>query len=548
MKIRTHAIWTVGVLLYFIGACSTARGQIPFSSGTLVVVRYGDGSTPLTSASSPVFLDEYKTDGTLVNTVSIPTAVSGNNAPLTVAGNAISEGFINRSTDGRYIFLCGYGASVGIVNIASTTSAAYNRVIARLDEIGTIDITTQLSDAFSGKNMRSVSSIDGSAFWTSGADDGVRYATLGATTSTVVSSTCKNLRVINIFNNQLYVTSSASNFYGVISVGSGVPTTTGNTSTLLNGFPISGASPYGFSMSPDGNTIYVADDGNITSGSGGLQKWTYDGSIWTRAYTLTLGLTNGLRGILVDWSGNNPIIYGTDAAVRNHLVVITDNGPSAVFMTLAVAQTNTAFHGLTFSPTNALPVEMTSFTATIQGSSNVVLKWSTATEVNNNGFEIERREVNNDRSSVMSWKKVGFVAGAGTGNVPKDYTFTDKDITPGMHVYCIKQIDNDGIFKYSASVQIDAGVIGKSFQLLSNYPNPFNPVTQIYFSVPEDGYASLKVYNILGQDVATLYNGIAQSGHYIATTFNAGNMASGVYFSRLVYNGKSLTQKMFLTK
>jgi hypothetical protein len=203
----------------------------------------------------------------------------------------------------------------------------------------------------------------------------------------------------------------------------------------------------------------------------------------------------------------------------------------------------------------ALPVEMTSFTAAMQSANCAILKWSTATEVNNNGFEIERRAANSEQltanskqSIVNSWQKIGFVAGAGTSNSPKEYSFTDNSLSPGVQIYRIKQIDNDGTFKYSASAQVDAGVAAKSFQLLSNYPNPFNPSTEIRFSVPEDGFASLKVYNILGQEVATLFNGIAQSGHYIAATFNAGSFASGVYFSRLEYNGKSLVQRMLLTK
>jgi len=209
----------------------------------------------------------------------------------------------------------------------------------------------------------------------------------------------------------------------------------------------------------------------------------------------------------------------------------------------------------TAGESSALPVEMASFTASMQSTNSAILKWSTATEVNNNGFEIERRAANSElltanskQSIVNSWQKIGFVVGAGTSNSPKEYSFTDQGLAPGVQIYRIKQIDNDGAFKYSASAQVDAGVAAKSFQLLGNYPNPFNPTTEIRFSVPENGFASLKVYNILGQEVTTLFNGIAQSGHYIAATFNTGSFASGVYFSRLEYGGKSLVQRMLLTK
>jgi hypothetical protein len=189
-----------------------------------------------------------------------------------------------------------------------------------------------------------------------------------------------------------------------------------------------------------------------------------------------------------------------------------------------------------------LPVEMTSFTATMLNTNNALLTWSTATEVNNRGFEIERRT---EKSSM--WTSIGFVAGAGVSNVNQKYSYQDVILTSGVYVYRIKQIDNDGAFKYSASTQVDAGV-SKGLELVNNYPNPFNPTTELRFSVPENGYATLKVYNVLGQEVATLFDGVAEAGHYITMTFNAGNIASGVYFSRLQYNGKSMIQRMLLMK
>ena len=193
--------------------------------------------------------------------------------------------------------------------------------------------------------------------------------------------------------------------------------------------------------------------------------------------------------------------------------------------------------------TSALPVEMTSFTAVMQSANSAVLKWSTATEINNSGFEIQRRA-----EGTSTFAKVGFVAGAGTSNSPKEYTYQDANLAPDVYVYRLKQIDNNGAFKYSATEQVDAGVSAKVFQLLGNYPNPFNPATEIRFSVPEDGFATLKVYNIVGQEVATLFNGIAQAGRYVSATFDASRLASGVYFSRLEFKGKSMLQRMLLTK
>ncbi len=197
--------------------------------------------------------------------------------------------------------------------------------------------------------------------------------------------------------------------------------------------------------------------------------------------------------------------------------------------------------------TTSLPVEMTSFTASIQGANSAILRWSTAMEVNNMGFDVERRSVTGDELRVASWLKIGFVSGAGTSTSPREYSYQDVNLTPGVYVYRLKQIDNSGAYKYSTSTQVDIGV-SKGFELLSNYPNPFNPETNIRFSVPENGFATLKVFNMLGQEVATLFSGIAQAGHYIPATFNAGKLASGVYFSRLEYNGKSIVQRMLMTK
>jgi hypothetical protein len=189
-----------------------------------------------------------------------------------------------------------------------------------------------------------------------------------------------------------------------------------------------------------------------------------------------------------------------------------------------------------------VPVQLTSFIAAMQSANSSILRWNTATEVKNYGFDIERRS-----EGSLLWKKVGFVAGSGTSNTPRDYAFQDVNLAPGVYVYRLKQIDNDGSFKYSGSAQVDVGVAGKSLELL-NYPNPFNPATEIRFSVPVDGFASLKVYNMLGQEVTTLFSGMAKAGHYMPVTFNAGNMASGVYLARLEYNGKSVIQRMLFTK
>ena len=194
-----------------------------------------------------------------------------------------------------------------------------------------------------------------------------------------------------------------------------------------------------------------------------------------------------------------------------------------------------------------VPVEMTSFTATAQ-QANALLAWSTATEVNNYGFDIERRAVNSEQQTANSWTKVGFVAGNGTSNAKHNYTYADNNLSAGTYAYRIKQIDNDGTFKYSASTEVTVAGVPKELKLYGNYPNPFNPSTKVQFTVPENGNARLSVYNVLGQEVATLFSGAAEAGNLYTANFDASRMASGLYFSVLEFGSQRITHKMLMTK
>jgi hypothetical protein len=187
---------------------------------------------------------------------------------------------------------------------------------------------------------------------------------------------------------------------------------------------------------------------------------------------------------------------------------------------------------------SALPVELTSFTASTHGAT-VMLQWTTATEVNNHGFDVER---NNG-----VWEKIGFVAGHGTTNAPQRYTFA-ANAGDGRILYRLKQIDRDGKFEYSKEIEATAVGTPNVLALSQNYPNPFNPTTNISFTVPSSGHATLKVINILGQEVATLFSGEAHAGINNTVQFNASGLASGLYFSRLEYNGTVQIKKMQLLK
>jgi len=188
-----------------------------------------------------------------------------------------------------------------------------------------------------------------------------------------------------------------------------------------------------------------------------------------------------------------------------------------------------------------LPVELQNFTASLQDK-KVVLKWETATEVSNYGFNIEK-------NTAGIWKNIGFVKGSGNSNSNKKYLFADNNLLGGnKFLYRLKQIDLDGKFTYSNSIEVN--FIPKIFALSQNYPNPFNPSTTIEYSIPNPGIVSLKLYNILGEEVAQLVNEYKEPGYYKYgfANNNSRMLSSGVYFYVLKSGSSVVTKKMMLLK
>jgi len=219
-----------------------------------------------------------------------------------------------------------------------------------------------------------------------------------------------------------------------------------------------------------------------------------------------------------------------------------------------------------------VPVELTSFTVsttTEDGVETVELNWKTATEVDNYGFEIERRnQVSNieNQDISQSWEEIGFVEGHGNSNSPNHYTFKDKNAPCGIVEYRLKQINVDGTFEYSNTLETKIET-PKAFKLSQNYPNPFNPRTTISYEIPSNTViasgtkqpskiatssnetwtthndnmnVTLIIYNILGQEVETLVNGKQAPGKY-KVQFDASHLTSGIYIYRLVAKTKGTT-------
>jgi hypothetical protein len=189
---------------------------------------------------------------------------------------------------------------------------------------------------------------------------------------------------------------------------------------------------------------------------------------------------------------------------------------------------------------NVIPVELTSFTA-IAKDEGVLLNWTTATEINNHIFEIERK------TEKTEFRTIGYVEGNGTTTEPRSYSFTDRNAENGINYYRLKQIDYNGTFSYSPIVEVDVAS-PLTFNLSQNYPNPFNPSTTIEFSLPEDvSNVKLSIYNTLGIKVAELVNTNLVAGQY-SYQWDASNVATGTYFYELRTDKFVSVKKMILMK
>ncbi len=205
---------------------------------------------------------------------------------------------------------------------------------------------------------------------------------------------------------------------------------------------------------------------------------------------------------------------------------------------------NGSFSGGGTICTGPLPVTLSSFNASVNRN-NVLVSWRTEAELNNSGFGIERMNIKDNH-----WKEAGFVSGHGTTSEPKDYYFEDKKLQTGTYKYRLKQVDFNGGFEYF-QLESDVSVARPAiFSLSQNYPNPSNPNSKIDFEIPFDGRVAIRIYDILGREVLKIIDETKEAGYYTAS-FDGSNLASGIYFYRIMFEGSqrfSKTLKMVLVK
>jgi hypothetical protein len=227
-------------LLSLLIGSSFVWGQNAFGPGNLVVLQVGTTGTDLNNRSREISLLEFTTSGTLVQSIALPTTGTHK---ITIQGTSSLEGSMSLSSNKAYLVFGGYDLETDVASPSSTATNA-NRVLARVDKNGLLDLSTKVpaADLHANGSLRSVASHDGTSYWTAGGTQGIRYVTHGSNTSVLVSSTVTNGRSIKIFGGQLYLghASGATN-PRLMAVGTGLPTTEGNTSTGLPGIPANGA-------------------------------------------------------------------------------------------------------------------------------------------------------------------------------------------------------------------------------------------------------------------------------------------------------------------
>jgi hypothetical protein len=295
-------------------------------------------------------------------------------------------------------------------------------------------------------------------------------------------------------------------------------------------------------------TVSPVDGTNSNSGTG-TAITTHSVTTTQNSDLIIVGVAISANTSFGSWT--NSFVEQNDFPVGSGSIFRTFGGADFVtnsagtFSTGATAGSSAAWRAqiVAFKDPAPLPIQMASFAANVVRDNQVEVAWRTASETNNYGFEIYRR-----RGDAGEWAKIGFVQGHGTTLAPQSYTYVDAGLSFGKYCYQIKQIDLDGKSETFSPMEVNVGAVAEKLTLAQNYPNPFNPSTVIEFVVPMSGHATMKVYNVLGQEVATLFDGNAEAGRINSARFNASNLPSGLYFYTLKSSGTTETKRMLLTK
>jgi hypothetical protein len=516
-----------------LGGSVTAAAPVPFTVGNLIIYRVGNGASALAGEGTEVYLEEFTPAGTLVQSVPMPTTVSGFNRRLVAYGIGADEGLITRSNNGYYLVVTGYDASPGANVLSSPPNV--DRVVGRLTNGVTINTSTAISDMGSSANLHSAASPDGINFWLANSSGiGVRYTSLGFTTSTSLNSVTSNFGIA-VADGQLY-TSSGSSGLRITTVGFGTPTTSGQTLTNLPGIPTSGILPRAFFFAdldatvPGIDVLYFAD----RTSNAGVRKYSLVSGNWVSNGNIAMtGTCTGLAGQV---SGSTVTLYATDNA---HMYTATDgsgyNGTMTATATLlAIPSINTAFRGIAFTPNPLpLPVSFSGFKA-VQKTNGIELSWNNDTEENISRYSIERS------ANGRSFSSIGTSYPDRNNNGKASYTFLDGIPFAGDNFYRIRASEISGKESYTNIIRINTHQKGTG---LAIYPNPVKDGdVSIQLNNLAAGKYSIAIYNAAGQRLTN--QNFEHAGGSVTETLNVSQLKAGLYSVHV--NGNVKLQKSLI--
>ncbi len=526
---EVHSIALQGSTLYAGGNFTSVNGQ---TRNNLCEINAASGTLTSWNPNPNSFINALTHSGTTLFAAGNFTSIGGQSRQylaaidtatgLATSWQANSGGGISCLAVGNsQLYVGGTFSAIGGVSSGDSTR----------NDIAALDLTTGAVSAWNPSADGTVYSlaVSGSNVYAGGSFSNIGgqlrndIAALDATTGTatswnptangLVNSIAVSGSILYAGGNFTQMGSSTRNCIAAINIADTGTTTTWNPNITSTGTPVV-------------NTIFV--NGSTIYAGGAF------GSVGASVRD-NLAAIDASTGLATTWSPNpDSYVYSVVPDPTSQVVYI-GGAFSDIF-----SATSSNFGVVTNPGDAALPVELTSFSATLDGST-AILTWKTSTEINSYGFEIEKSTDN------IHFNKIGFVKGADNSSSPKKYSFNDSKIFTGKYYYRIKQIDNNGQFKYSNIVEIKAGLTPDKFSLAQNYPNPFNPSTVISYEIPKDGLVSLKVFDIIGREVSTLVNKYQTAGSY-NVTFNAYNLSSGIYFYQLKSGSYNSIRKLILLK
>lgn len=495
--------------------CALAFGATAqFTPNRLAVYRVGNGTTVGNNQTSAVFIDEYLTSSANQTShsysIDIATVTNGTNFRLTsvmrTGATAFQlEGMSGLSADGNHLAIIGYDQATG-ATVDNTTI----KVVGLINSQGEVNTSTTLTG---NSPARAAIALDGgNTTYSSVLGAGIRYSTLGSSTSLQVNSTVSNARSFTIFNNRLYCANNASQipFFNTLPTTSGTATS-GNI--VLSG--IANVNQIAL-FDADGNgtpdILYAANDGTGLADAG-LHKYILESGTWVvKGFIKIAGLTDGLKSVTGKAVGADIELYvttwgnlATTPKVPSQLLKIIDldaetsviNNSDNVPTVLATAADNTIFRSVTFTPGTApqttLPVKVTSFSGS-KKQNGISLNWATVSEIDNARFEVLRATNNKD------FIKIGEVKGSGNSSSKQSYSFFDSRPQNGANYYQLKQVDFNGNSEKSKIIAVDFSLLQQQLKVWQ----PNSQTLQLSFNSSHNGNAEIIVADLNGR---TLFSG-----------------------------------------